>query len=108
VAINSGISSFTLTFDRSSWTNPAATMNVQIDLSGDGGKTWNTRDKLGYGWCGFSSSGSAFDKTKPSTILTCKCDPLHLCDPKSSQNHIKGTVTITGAAITTSGTIVAK
>jgi hypothetical protein len=107
-AIKQGITQFSVTIDRSQWTNPAATINAQLDLSADNGKTWTARNAAGQGWCGFTAHGTTFNPARPSSGVVCYCTAASGCNGNGSQNHIKGTVVISGAPITFSGTVKAQ
>ena len=91
-AVPAGISTATLLLDRTSWTNPAVVAVFQVDLSGDGGNTWITN------WCTFSAKGgtSKIPGLPPQSKLTCQCTPASGCNPASSTNRVRGSVTISG------------
>jgi hypothetical protein len=108
-AVNKGISSATMTIDRSQWTDPAVTLTFKLDFSPDGGKTWFTGDN-NQGWCAFGSKGGVVKDQKgnpiPSSIANCGCKDI--CNPANTTNHVRGTVTVVGGSLTTSGSVVLK
>jgi hypothetical protein len=99
--INQGFRMVRLTLDRTNWTNPAATVNAAFDFSSDGGKTWQSN------WCSVTAAGGPFKPSNPSMIRTCYCHAATAsCDGAKTANHIRGTITISGASITTGGSVV--
>lgn len=96
------VSTMDLKISRASWTDPAVFLRFQVDLSPDSGKTWKTGSN-NQGWCGFTSRGGSMMAT--DSTLQCICAPQYDCDPTSSNNRVRGVVTITGGSLTTSGVI---
>lgn len=96
-AVPAGSSSMTIVLDVTQWTNPASVLSVAMEMSTDGGVTW-------VGGGAFTTHPNANGQfpgksgAPLSTIMSFWSWP-------SSVTHLRGTVTITGTPIQTSGTI---
>lgn len=82
-----GSSQLTLALDTSQWTNPVQQLTISLEQSQDGGATW-----AGGG------SWTAVGDALPNPVVSAfQWEP--------TVTHLRGTITITGAAIHTNGTI---
>lgn len=82
IAVPDDVTACTLAFDRSKWTNPAATLSAQLETSVDGGATWQA-------WVGLTSVGSA-DATMTITSMSRVLPP-------GTGRQIRGNYVVTGA-----------
>lgn len=81
IAVPDDVTVCTLAFDRSQWTNPAAALSAQLEISVDGGATWQA-------WVGLTSVGSA-DATMPTTSMSRAL-------PAGTGRQIRGKYVVTG------------
>jgi hypothetical protein len=98
------LSHYLLTFDKTSWTDPSITMEVTLDLSLDGGVTWNTpaTDVVPFP-VGFTAEGGGTDKFgNPYTEVT---RDGGIPQPGTTDRRVRGSMTIAGGSITTSATL---
>lgn len=105
VTVPQGATELTFTFDRTNWTDPAVTLAITIDLSLDGGATWNNPPEqaapLPFGFT--SEGGGGLDKHgNPRTETT---GTTSIPQPTNTQRRLRATVTIAGGPLTTNGSV---
>ena len=103
-AVATGLTQASLALDRGEWL-AGGTLALTIDLSLDGGVTWNSPhpDVDPYPVGLTAEGGVALDKhgvAYTQTILT-----VPLPQPASTTRRIRATVTIAGGPLTTTGTL---
>lgn len=100
-AVPVGISNLSFTFDKTNWTDPAITLDIIVDISFDGGVTWNPQpDSVPFPY-GFTAEGGGTDKFgNPLTAVTGA--PSFVPQPQNAQRRVRATVIVAGGAIQTS------
>lgn len=81
IAVPDDVDVCTLAFDRSQWTNSAAALSAQLEISVDGGATWQA-------WVGLTSVGGT-DATMPTTSMSRAL-------PAGTGRQIRGKYVVTG------------
>lgn len=81
IAVPDDVTVCTLAFDRSRWTNPAAALSAQLEISVDGGATWQA-------WVGLTSVGGT-DATMTTTSMSRAL-------PAGTGRQIRGKYVVTG------------
>lgn len=82
IAVPDDVAVCTLAFDRSRWTNSAAALSAQLEISVDGGATWQA-------WVGLTSVGGT-DATMTTTSM-------RRVLPPGTGRQIRGNYVVTGA-----------
>lgn len=82
IAVPDDVTVCTLAFDRSRWTNSAAALSAQLEISVDGGATWQA-------WVGLTSVGGT-DATMTTTSM-------RRVLPPGTGRQIRGNYVVTGA-----------
>lgn len=82
IAVPDDVTVCTLAFDRSRWTNSAAALSAQLEISVDGGATWQA-------WVGLTSVGGT-DATMTTTFM-------RRVLPPGTGRQIRGNYVVTGA-----------
>ena len=82
IAVPDDVTVCSLSIDRTQWTNPAAALSAQLEISVDGGATWQA-------WVGLTSVGSA-DATMATTFMSRAL-------PAGTGRQIRGNYVVTGA-----------
>jgi hypothetical protein len=105
LSVAQGMTGVTIEFDKTlGWTDPAVTLDVTLDLSLDGGATWNTpaADVVPFP-VGFTAEGGGNDKNGvPYTSATLSTSLPH---PELTNRRLRATITIAGGDLTTSAAI---
>lgn len=81
IAVPDDVTVCSLSIDRTQWTNPAAALSAQLEISVDGGATWQA-------WVGLTSVGSA-DATMATTFMSRAL-------PAGTGRQIRGNYVVTG------------
>lgn len=104
VAVPVGLTNATVAFDRGEWTSQSTTITLNIDLSLDGGVTWNLHPDADPFPVGMEAEGGvALDKNGVPYTQSSRSAPLP--QPGSSQRMVRGFITVAGGPITTTGTL---
>ena len=82
IAVPDAVTVCGLSIDRSQWTNPAAALSAQLEISVDGGATWQA-------WVGLTSVGG----TDATMTITSMSRAL----PPGTGRQIRGNYVVTGA-----------
>jgi len=96
-----GATSFTITIDRTNWTDPALKLAISIEISLDGGVTWA------------SDSAATYEGGPAPTPTPIQPNPVNqsvltsdLGDPTNTNRMVRGTLTLTGGNLVTSGSLI--
>jgi hypothetical protein len=81
IAVPDDVTVCSLSINRTQWTNPAAALSAQLEISVDGGATWQA-------WVGLTSVGSA-DATMATTSMSRAL-------PAGTGRQIRGNYVVTG------------
>lgn len=99
-----GVSSISLALDGTSMTNPALHVAITLDLSLDGGVTWNDpHPQVDPFPVGMTLDGGA--KNRQGQALGTYYIGTILPDASNPNRRIRATVVISGQALTTTGTL---
>jgi len=96
-AVPTGASSLTITLDAMNWTNPLSRLDLAMEMSTDGGVTW-----IGGGAFGMQPNAQGQFVAKTTIVTTVRA----FFPWPATITHLRGTLTISGAAIQTSGTVI--
>jgi len=97
-AIPVGVTKVTMTLNRTNWTNPASKVAFFFERSPDGGATWLFEGA-------FTAEGGAV--TGPDgTVATQTSATFSFPDPTNANRKVRGTLTVSGVAFKTDGSIV--
>lgn len=105
LTVAQGLTAVLIEFDKTlGWTDPAVTLDVTLDLSLDGGATWNTpaADVVPFP-VGFTAEGGGLDKFgNPYTSATLSTS---LPQDQLTNRRLRAVVTVAGGDLTTSAAI---
>lgn len=91
-----GSSTLKATLDVTQWTNPASVLSVVMEMSEDDGATW-------VGGGAFTAQCEADGTFRRKGVVLTEIGATFQWPP--TVNRLRGTITISGAAIRTSGTV---
>jgi hypothetical protein len=105
LTVAAGLTAVVIAFDKTlGWTDPGVTLEVTLDLSLDGGATWNTpaADVVPFP-VAFGAEGGGLDKFGvPYTEATLSTSLPH---PELANRRLRAVVTVAGGDLTTSAAI---
>lgn len=104
VSVPSGVTAFSLSLDRTNWTSVAVKVSLVVDLSLDGGATWNVHPGADPYPVGLTAEGgTALDKNGNVVQFTTLSAPV----PQSTNvnRRVRAILVITGGSLTTNGTL---
>lgn len=102
-AVPKNLSSFTLAFDRTNWAD-GVTLDLTVDLSLDGGVTWNPHPDVDPFPVGLSAVGGV-QLDKNGNPYTTTAVSAAIPQPGSTTRSVRATITIGGGSLTTTATL---
>lgn len=93
-----GISQATLSLNRTDWTNPASKVNFKFERSQDNGVTWLPAGS-------FTAEGGVLIG-RDGQVATASSATFDFPEPANQTRKVRGTLTVSGVAFKTDGTLI--